>query len=86
MAAGRRWVVDFDLEKFFDNIDHSLLLKALRRHTNERWILLYIERWLRAEVEMPDGTREASGKGTPQGGVISTPSMRGCRGNSRAFR
>ncbi len=59
------------MEYYFDNIDHSLLLKALRRHTDERWILLYIERWLRAEVEMPDGTRESSGKGTPQGGVIS---------------
>lgn len=65
------WVLDLDIKGFFDNIDHSLLLKALRRHTDERWILLYIERWLRAEVEMPDGTREASGKGTPQGGVIS---------------
>lgn len=65
------WVLDLDIKGFFDNIDHSLLLKALRRHTDERWILLYIERWLEAEVEMPDGTREASGKGTPQGGVIS---------------
>lgn len=65
------WVLDMDIKGFFDNIDHSLLLKALRRHTDERWILLYIERWLRAEVEMPDGTRESSGKGTPQGGVIS---------------
>ena len=53
------WVLDLDIKGFFDNIDHALLLKALRRHTDERWILLYVERWLQAEVEMPDGTREA---------------------------
>ena len=47
------------------------MLKALRRHTRERWILLYVERWLEAEVEMPDGRREARDKGTPQGGVAS---------------
>ncbi len=65
------WVLDLDIKGFFDNIDHSLMLKALRRHTRERWILLYVERWLRAEVEMPDGRREARDKGTPQGGVAS---------------
>ncbi len=65
------WVLDLDIKGFFDNIDHSLLLKALRRHTRERWILLYVERWLQAEVEMPDGKREARDKGTPQGGVAS---------------
>lgn len=67
-GSSSRWVV---CRVLLDNIDHSLLLKALRRHTDERWILLYIERWLGAEVEMPDGTREARNKGTPQGGVIS---------------
>ncbi len=65
------WVLDLDIKGFFDNIDHSLMLKALRRHTRERWILLYVERWLEAEVEMPDGRREARDKGTPQGGVAS---------------
>ena len=65
------WALDLDIKGFFDNIEHSLLLKALRHHTDERWILLYVERWLQAEVEMPDGTREARGKGTPQGGVAS---------------
>ncbi len=65
------WVLDLDIKGFFDNIEHSLLLKALRRHTRERWILLYVERWLQAEVEMPDGKREARDKGTPQGGVAS---------------
>ena len=65
------WVLDLDIKGFFDNIDHSLMLKALRRHTRERWILLYVERWLEAEVELPDGRREARDKGTPQGGVAS---------------
>ena len=65
------WVLDLDIKGFFDNIEHSRMLKALRQHTRERWILLYVERWLQAEVEMPDGRREARGKGTPQGGVAS---------------
>ncbi len=73
MAAGRRWVVDLDLEKFFDNIEHSLMLKALRHHTRERWTLLYVERWLQADEEMPDGRREARGKGTPEDGVARLP-------------
>ena len=65
------WALDLDIKGFFDNIEHSLLLKALRCHTRERWILLYVERWLQAEVEMLDGKREARDKGTPQGGVAS---------------
>ena len=65
------WVLDLDSKGFFDNIDHALLFKALRCHSAERWILLYVERWLQAEVEMPDGKREARGKGTPPGGVPS---------------
>jgi RNA-directed DNA polymerase len=65
------WVLDVDIKGFFDNIDHELLLKAVRKHTNCRWVLLYIERWLTAPVQMPDGTVQARDKGTPQGGVIS---------------
>ena len=67
-----------DIKGFFDNIDHSLLLKALRCHTRERWILLYVERWLQAEVEMPDGKREARDKGTPQGGVVTLTWRQSC--------
>jgi len=65
------WVVDLDIKGFFDNIDHDLLLKGLRCYTQETWVLMYIERWLKAPVCKPDGSQEERDKGTPQGGVIS---------------
>ncbi len=65
------WVVDVDIKGFFDNLSHELLLELLGRHTQEKWVLLYVERWLRAGVEQSDGRIEARTKGTPQGGVIS---------------
>lgn len=65
------WVLDLDIKGFFDNIDHDLLMKAVRYHTKRKWVLLYIERWLKALVSMPDGTLVRQGKGTPQGSVIS---------------
>ncbi len=65
------WVLDMDIKGFFDNIDHELMMKAVRKHTDCKWILLYIERWLKAPVQLADGTLEARDKGTPQGGVIS---------------
>jgi RNA-directed DNA polymerase len=65
------WVLDVDIKGFFDNIDHELLMQAVRKHTNCKWVLLYIERWLTASVQMPDGAVQARDKGTPQGGVIS---------------
>jgi group II intron reverse transcriptase/maturase len=68
---GHDWVLDLDIKGFFDNIDHDLLMKAVRRHTDCRWVVLYIERWLKADVRMPDGTVMKRNKGTPQGGVIS---------------
>lgn len=65
------WVVDLDIKGFFDNIDHELMMVAVRKHTQEVWVLLYVERWLKASVIHADGTLEERGKGTPQGGVIS---------------
>ena len=65
------WVVDLDIRGFFDNIDHSLMMHAVRKHTDSPWMLLYIERWLKAPVEAEDGTLIARDRGTPQGGVIS---------------
>jgi RNA-directed DNA polymerase len=66
------WVIDLDIKGFFDNIDHELLLKALGYYTDRKHILLYSERWLKAPVQLPDGTlKHTEGKGTPQGGVIS---------------
>jgi group II intron reverse transcriptase/maturase len=65
------WVLDLDIKAFFDNIDHDLLMRAVRWHTDEKWVLLYIERWLKAPILMPDGTLVYPEKGTPQGGVVS---------------
>jgi len=65
------WVLDLDIKGFFDNINHKLMMRAVAIHTTDKWILLYIERWLKASVQMPDGTLVISDKGTPQGGVIS---------------
>lgn len=65
------WVLEFDIKGLFDNIDHGLLMKAVRKHTDNPWIILYIERWLKASMQMPDGTLIERHKGTPQGGVVS---------------
>jgi group II intron reverse transcriptase/maturase len=65
------WVVDLDIKGFFDTIDHELLMRAVRRHTKTGWVILYIERWLTAPVEMPDGSLQERAAGTPQGGVVS---------------
>jgi group II intron reverse transcriptase/maturase len=65
------WVVDLDIRGFFDNIDHALMLHAVRKHTDCPWVLLYIARWLAAPAEAEDGTQIARTRGTPQGGVIS---------------
>ena len=65
------WVLEFDIKGLFDNIDHELLMKAVRKHTNQRWVLLYIERWLKAPLQKVGDKLIARERGTPQGGVIS---------------
>jgi RNA-directed DNA polymerase len=65
------WVVEIDIKGFFDNIDWELLLRAVRHHISERWVVMYIERWLKAPVQMPDGEVQVRTRGTPQGGVVS---------------
>ena len=65
------WVVEFDIKAAFDQIDHALLMKAVRSHIKEGWILLYIERWLTAPFATADGVRLPRTRGTPQGGVVS---------------
>jgi RNA-directed DNA polymerase len=65
------WVLDLDIRSFFDSVPHDLLLKAVSHHTRERWVLLYIERWLKAPMRMTDGTLVAREQGTPQGSPIS---------------
>jgi RNA-directed DNA polymerase len=65
------WVIDLDIKGFFDNIDHGLLMRAVRKHTDSKWLLLYIMRWLEAPMQEEDGTLVSRGKGSPQGSVIS---------------
>ncbi|WP_345008173.1 group II intron reverse transcriptase/maturase [Snuella lapsa] len=65
------WVIDLDIKNFFDEIDHNKLLKALGKHVEEKWVLKYIERWLKAPLQTQKGEIIARTKGTPQGGVIS---------------
>lgn len=65
------WVLEYDVRGLFDNIRHDLLLRAVGKHTDCRWVILYIERWLKAPMQMPDGTLKSRDKGTPQGGVVS---------------
>ncbi len=65
------WVLDLDVKGFFDNISHELLMIAVVKHTDCRWVLLYVERWLKAPIAMPDGSLVYPQKGTPQGGVVS---------------
>jgi RNA-directed DNA polymerase len=65
------WVLEFDIKGLFDNIDHELLLRAVRKHVTCKWALLYIERWLKAPMEREDGTTVERTRGTPQGGVVS---------------
>jgi group II intron reverse transcriptase/maturase len=65
------WVLEFDIKGLFDNIDHSLLMRAVRKHVMCPWALLYIERWLTAPMLREDGTLIERTRGTPQGGVVS---------------
>jgi RNA-directed DNA polymerase len=65
------WVLNLDLQAFFDTMPHDLLLRAVRQHTDCPWVLLYIARWLKAPVQLADGTLEPREKGSPQGAVIS---------------
>jgi retron-type reverse transcriptase len=64
-------MLDLDVRAFFDSVPHDLMLKAVAHHTDERWVLLYIERWLKAPMQMPDGSLVAREKGTPQGSLCA---------------
>jgi group II intron reverse transcriptase/maturase len=65
------WVIDMDIKSFFDEVDHELLMKAIEKHVSEKWVKMYIKRWLEASVQTNEGLVQKQGKGTPQGGVIS---------------
>jgi group II intron reverse transcriptase/maturase len=65
------WVVDLDIQKFFDSVDHALLVKAVEANTDQPWVVLYVQRWLVAPIQHPDGSLHERGKGTPQGSAVS---------------
>ena len=65
------WVCDLDIKGFFDNIDHDLMMRAVKKHAKEKWVVLYIERWLKAPAQDDEGHLLERERGTPQGGVIS---------------
>lgn len=65
------WVLDMDIRAFFDSVPHDLVLKAVAHHTDQRWVLLYVERWLKAPLQREDGSLVARDRGTPQGSAIS---------------
>lgn len=65
------WVLEYDIRGLFDNLDHKLLMKAVKKHTENKWVILYIERWLKTPMQLPDGSLREKTKGVMQGGVIS---------------
>ncbi|MCX4787258.1 group II intron reverse transcriptase/maturase [Streptomyces sp. NBC_01221] len=65
------WVVEFDIEKFFDSVRWDLIVKAVEAHTDAVWVVLYVKRWLRAPLQLPDGTLQKRDRGTPQGSAVS---------------
>jgi RNA-directed DNA polymerase len=67
----RDWVLDLDIRAFFDSVDHDLLIKAVEANTEDRWVVLYVRRWLAAPTVHPDGTVQDRGRGTPQGSAVS---------------
>lgn len=65
------WLLEYDIKGLFDNLDHQLLMKAVKKHTDNKWVILYIERWLVTPMQMPDGSLQEKTCGVMQGGVIS---------------
>jgi len=65
------WVIDLDIQGFFDNVPHGPIVAAVEKHTTLPWVLLYVKRWLIAPMQQTDGTLLGRDKGTPQGSAIS---------------
>jgi RNA-directed DNA polymerase len=65
------WIIDLDVQKFFDTVSWDLVVRAVQAVTDCRWVLLYVKRWLAAPLQRPDGTLVERDKGTPQGSAIS---------------
>jgi RNA-directed DNA polymerase len=67
----KNWVLDLDIEKFFDSVNHDLMVKAVAANTDQPWVVLYVKRWLTAALQLPDGTLQQRDRGTPQGSAVS---------------
>ena len=65
------WVIDLDVERFFDSVPWELVVKAVAAHTTDLWVVLYVKRWLAAPLALPDGTLQQRDRGTPQGSAVS---------------
>jgi RNA-directed DNA polymerase len=65
------WVIDLDIQKFFDSVEHDLMVKAVAAHADVPWVVLYVKRWLTAPMQLPDGTLQERDRGTPQGSAVS---------------
>jgi RNA-directed DNA polymerase len=65
------WVIDLDIQKFFDSVRWDLIVKAVEAHTDAVWVKLYVKRWLQAPLQLPDGTLQQRDRGTPQGSAVS---------------
>ena len=65
------WVIDLDVAKFFDSVDHDLMVKAVEVNTDQKWVVLYVKRWLTAPLQLADGTLVERDRGTPQGSLCS---------------
>jgi len=65
------WVLDLDVQKFFDSVDHALMVKAVEANADQSWVVLYVKRWLVAPLQLPDGTLQERDRGTPQGSAVS---------------
>jgi RNA-directed DNA polymerase len=65
------WVLDLDVQKFFDSVDHNLMVKAVEANTDQKWVVLHVRRWLKAPIRMPDGRMVERNRGTPQGSAVS---------------
>src|ERR1044071_8005377 len=65
------WVIDLDIQKFFDSVPWDLVVKAVAAHTDQPWVMLYVQRWLAAPLQLPDGTLKTRDRGTPQGSAAS---------------
>lgn len=65
------WVIDLDIQKFFDSVRWDLIVKAVQANTDLGWVVLYVQRWLQAPLRLPDGTLQERDRGTPQGSAVS---------------